>query len=363
MIELRQRIGQRFVVGTAVAEAVDGSVDSVAQWRGIGNTLAGDVVARGEIGSRSYQRQSSKIADIVVGMERLERCQSLIVVHGKNGIEVIVVALLEEEVSLIGSEDVDTGICQLLNGRHNVFGLFLSLRLFVNARIEGEHGDAGIGDTHVAAQRGEENSHLLDDVVRSDGGRNILQADLVSHECQPHVTVDKQTLSFLALTDALLDVFGTTRKVEAAHMGLPIVGRCTDKYIEESVFVVGDGTVESFHGSQRGIWRGNTQFHLDLLVDSRNDVELSVLGSTGVVDDSEVVFDAQSLAMISGNLGRAIYNRSAELKHICLLKSFEYKLVADTVGAAVGDGHAYFVVVHGCLVLYNSLEYFYVRNH
>ena len=75
-------------------------------------------------------------------------------------------------------------------------------------------------------------------------------------------------------------------------------------------------------------------------------------------DDGEVVFDAQCLARISGHFGRAIYNRSTELKHLCLFKSFEDQLVANAVGAAVGDGHAYFVVVHGCLVLYVSLEYF-----
>ena len=194
--------------------------------------------------------------------------------------------------------------------------------------------------------------------MRGDGSRDILQADLVSHQSHAHIFVDEQALRFLAFTDALLDIFRTAREVEATHMSLAFIGRSTDEHVEESVFIVGDGAVECLHSSQRGIGRGNAHLHLDLLVDGRNDVELTLLGSTGVVDDGEVVFDAQCLAMISGHFGRAIYNRSTELKHLCLFKSFEDQLVANAVGAAVGDGHAYFVVVHGCLVLYISLEYF-----
>ncbi len=313
MIELGQRLGIRCFVIVAAAETVDGLEDGMSQCRLIGHSLPCDVISRTHVGSRGDERQTPEVVNVVFGFESLEWRDALVVIHGQYAVEGAILAVAEEIVDLIGSEGVDPDICQFLYGGDDLLCLLLAGMLVAVVGVEGQNGDARVGDAHVFAQGGEKHRHLLDNRLCGDGRAHVLEGHLVGHECHSELFVDQDVKPFAPFADARLDVFGLVGDVIALHRETVSIGRTGHQHVDQAVLIVGQCLVQGLDGGEVGLRRRYTQLHLDFLVKDRQHVHSAVLRLGGSVDDAEIGIDAQRVAVISRHLGRPIYNRCAKL--------------------------------------------------
>ena len=88
--QLGQWIFQWLVVCLAIAEYVDSRIDGLTQGVFICLALSGNVVGSTMIGRRTYDGQTCGIVDATLQSNRLERSQSLVVIHSQHTIEAIV---------------------------------------------------------------------------------------------------------------------------------------------------------------------------------------------------------------------------------------------------------------------------------
>ena len=235
----------------------------------------------------------------------------------------------------------------MVDGRNDGFLFFLPVVSIAVIGVEGQHGDTWTLYGEVAVQGGIEQSELLYETLLIDGGRHVLQRDVAGGKGYTHDIVDEDVESFLPVTDTALDEPLVAWEVEAVDVHVVLVDRSGDEHVEEIVFIVGDGAVDALDGSAAGILRRHAELYLHILVETWQQVELAVLSLVGAVDDAEdVALNAQRIAMVAGNLGRAIDNRCAEIEYCRVFECFEYQLVTYAIGVSVGDGHAYFPIVH-----------------
>ena len=124
-----------------------------------------------------------------------------------------------------------------------------------------------------------------------------------------------------------------------------ICGQCHHS-VDKTCFGIVDGAYEGFMGGHGRGCRGRAQFHLHLVVEAGEHVEFVGVGVFCLVDDAEVGLNAQCLAVVGGYLWRAVDDGGAQLKHGGVGESLENSLVTDTVGVAVGDSNADFILFH-----------------
>ena len=116
-----------------------------------------------------YDWQACSEVHSVIEVESLERCQSLVMVHGKCRVEFAVVGQTEESVRGVRSESHDTFIIGGLDCRCDNGFLFVSEKSVVSAvRIQSEYGDFRLGDAEIASERSVHDAQF---------GKNLLLGD------------------------------------------------------------------------------------------------------------------------------------------------------------------------------------------
>ena len=98
-----QRVGGNLLGGLAVAQQVQSHVKRVTERRRVCLVLAHEVVGGAVVGRGAYDVESGSEAH-PAHVHRLERYESLVVVHGKDGIEAQIMAGAEEAVGGIRTE-------------------------------------------------------------------------------------------------------------------------------------------------------------------------------------------------------------------------------------------------------------------
>ena len=153
MVELLQGVLQGLVVFLAVAEGVDGEEDGVAERCGVGLVAPGDGEGCVVLGGRAHDGQSCQIGHAVGGLQCLEWCYALVVVHGQHSVEGVHHVAAEELVGRIGAKDVQAGVGKLVDrGRDHFLLLLAEVAVFGAVGIERQHGHARIAHAEVAAQ-------------------------------------------------------------------------------------------------------------------------------------------------------------------------------------------------------------------
>ena len=153
MVEFRQWILVGLIIVFAVAEGIQRQVYGVAEGDCIGFVAARDAVARSGVGGGVHEWQTGSKEYAILGVERMERGSSLIMIHGHDAVELYEMAVAEELVSRVRTKSLYFLLGKLVNGWDDDAGFLWSAALLtVVARIQGEHGDARVGNHEVSLQ-------------------------------------------------------------------------------------------------------------------------------------------------------------------------------------------------------------------
>jgi hypothetical protein len=82
VVEFRQWILVGLIIVFAVAEGIQRQVDGMAEGECIGFVAARDAVARSGVGGGVHEWQTGSKEYAILGVERMERGSSLIMIHG-----------------------------------------------------------------------------------------------------------------------------------------------------------------------------------------------------------------------------------------------------------------------------------------
>ena len=216
---------------------------------------------------------------------------TLIVIHGKDAIELSIVAIAEEIVGRIGSKGLDALRSQFLDGRtDNLLFLIAEDTVLTATWIEGKHGYARIGNAHVATQRLVENFSLVNNLLLRDGIGHILQRHVVGDEGDAQVVAhqDGESVLVLFLGVRQVQMPSYIRCVTIEAMNAVLSHGCSDEHIEKPCSVVGQCTVDGTLCSIAGFGRWHSKVNLHLFVEDGKQVDMSVLGFTSIADDVEL---------------------------------------------------------------------------
>ena len=176
MVEFRQWILVGFIIVFAVAEGIQRQADGVAEGGCVGLVAARDAVARSGVGGGVHEWQTGCKEHAILGVERMERGSGLIMIHGHDAVELYEISVAEELVGWVRTEGLYFLLGKLVNGWDDDFSFLRSAALLaVVARVQGEHGDARVGNHEVALQGCVHLLHLLDDEFLGDGCRHVLE--------------------------------------------------------------------------------------------------------------------------------------------------------------------------------------------
>ena len=104
---------------------------------------AGNVVCCAVVWRRADDGQACCVVDAFLDGECLERSKSLVVIHGENGIEIVVGSAAEESVGGIGTEGLYAVFFQFVDGGDDDVVLLVAYDSVVACmRVEREYGDA-----------------------------------------------------------------------------------------------------------------------------------------------------------------------------------------------------------------------------
>ena len=253
-----------------------------------------------------------------------------------------VVVAGEEGVGGVGAKGLDTlGGQRLDGGADNLLLLGAEQSVVASLRIDGEEGDAGIGEAEVATQALGEFAAGLLDAALGDALHHLAQGQVACGQGNAQSAIDHQGLAVAVGLQVVFDIAALSAKLKLAG----VVDGIGDEDVEAALAIVGQGAVEGLEGVvSRGL-AGHARLHFYLLFVGGQQIDHAVGGLACVRDDGEVGLYLEQVAVVGCHLGRTVDDGRAQLQHLGVGKDLEYQLVSDTVGIALGDSHPYFLVI------------------
>ena len=277
-------------------------------------------------------------------------------VHGQHAVEASVHAAAKEPVCRVGAKRLQSLFLQLLYCRGYDFSLLVAHQAIVaGVWVEGEHGNAWVGNAEVALQTVEEDGGFLHDGVLCYGACHLADGQMGGDKSHTQSLVHQYHERLLAVAHTVFDVFGVSAEVERVVLYGAFVYRGGHQHVIKFRPVVGHGAVESLQRSLSGLFRRLSGLHLHVVLEGGEQVYAAVFGVLGIVYYAEVGLQVEHLPVVGGHFGRAVYYWSTQLQHLCVLESLEYNLVADAIGVSVRDGHAYWSVVFHCRLFFGAV--------
>lgn len=352
--------GCGFVFAAAVAADVYGGVDGAAHGLLGGLAAACDVEAGAVVGGCAHIGETCGEVDAGIHGERLERSETLVVVHGKHTIEPMVKSAAEEAVGGIWAESEYPGGTGFLDGGSYDVGFLAAEKAFLaGMRIEREDGDAGGVHAEVADERAVEYAQFLQNGLFGYGLRHPADGkvcgdkgytDIIGAEHHKRLVVG---IAFRS--ERRFEILGVARKTELFALYGMLVDGCGDEHVYEAAAEVGDGALKGGEGCLACGPALHSWLYFDVLAYDVDDVDGAVADffAPGVLRHLHGGH-IEGLAIESGNLGRAVDHRCAKFEQARVLKGLEYDFVAYAVDVAVGDAHSYESLVHcvGCWLVY-----------
>lgn len=338
----------RVFVLSSVAEDVDGGVDGAAHRGAVGDAFACDVVSCAMVGRGTDDGEACGEVDAVFHSKGFERGKALVVIHGEDGVEVFVGMVAEEAVSGVRPKAEDVLAFQLFeSGDDDVFFFCAKQSVVACVWVEGEDGDARVGDVEILVERLVKDAELLGDAVFCDVFSYLGDGEMGGGKGDAKVVVDHNHEGLGGVAGAVLEVFSVAGKVEVVALDGGFVDGRGDKDVEESFFVVAHGLFDGGESSLPALGRWLSEFYLHLIpFQAINEVQAAVDDVGGVQNGGEVGGEVHCLAVVGSYLGRAVDNRDTKLEHGRITENLEDCFVAYSVDVALSDGDDNLFVLH-----------------
>ena len=121
---------------------------------GISLIAASHLISGTMVRRRPDYRQACSEIDAVLECQCLERCKSLVVVHGQSGIELGIMSKAEDTVGRLGAERHYSLLIGSLDGRRNdPFFLIPEKASVAAVRVETKYCDLGLDHSEIPLQR------------------------------------------------------------------------------------------------------------------------------------------------------------------------------------------------------------------
>ena len=152
-------------------------------------------------------------------------------------------------------------------------------------------------------------------------------------------------------------VFDVTTLTAEMELLIIVYWSCNE-YIENTFPIIFQGPVNCQETSVSRFLGRHAQLHFYFLIEHRNEVNPTVLYLLHVVDDGEVCWNIQGIAVVCGHLRRTIDNGSAEFEHLLFSKGFKNQFISYSVCIAMSNGNTDFsVFTHTLSYIYIILIY------
>ena len=243
--ELRQRVLGSLVAGFTAAEGFEHREDGIAERECISLVESCHVVAGCAVGFCMDDRKTCCIEHTICNFDGVERHGYLVMEHRHDAIKLVVVLAAEEFFCRVRTECLDALVGECVDGRDDDVALLGAAALvLVDAWVEGEHGDAWVGDEEVALQGLPEQGSLLGDSLCGDCLWYLCHWDSSGDGCKAQVVAKEEGQGMVAIAQTGFDIVFVILEGVALYLDILVAYRSRDEHIVEAVAIVGHGTVE-----------------------------------------------------------------------------------------------------------------------
>ena len=307
-------------------------------------------------GAGAYVWEAGGVVDALGEGHEFEGNEPLVVIEGKDAVELIELRASEKAIAGEGAIGEDAfGLHLVDDGTDDLLVEVADDAIIAGMRVEGQHGNLGTSDAEVALEALIHQHHLVEEQVVGKRAGHILQRIVVGHDADADAVADHHHKARGA--KLMREILGVTREVEIWSLDVALVDGGSDQHIHLAGLEVGASTVEALTTEAAGHVGAFAEVNFHLLGSEVDEVELTILCLGGVADGGELHLlrhRGEELLMVGGHLGGAIDDGGTEVEHTAVAEGLEDYFVAHTVDVTVSDGHFYFLFfVHSFSFLYS----------
>ena len=184
-------------------------------------------------------RQTCGEVHALIHSQRLERSQSLVVIHGQNSIKIATVTRAHESISRERTETLNALCHHFLHSRNNYFGFFATQQSVVTSmRVQREYGNTRRINTEISLQRMMENGHLLNNQFFCNGRSDILNRDMTCNQSHTEIILHQDHQRLVSITHTLFNIFCMSWESEVLRLDGMLVDWSCNKYINQTFAII-----------------------------------------------------------------------------------------------------------------------------
>ena len=298
--------------------------------------------------SCAHYRQTCGEVNSGIESQGLEGDESLVVVHGQDSIEVVLLVGTEKSVRGVGPECQDVLAARCLDGRTDDVYLCASEQTAVSGmRIESEHGYLGPHDTEILHQGLVHDADLTENLLHRQGAGHRGQRQVVGHYSHSHLAGHHE--HHAVTSSALLgQILGMTDESGQVQGHVLLVQRCRDQSIQVSGHQIPDRCLQRDQRSLCPFGRGLSGINAEIVRHAVDDIDPLGMKVLGGIDDVGIeILHFGELLLVEAECPRgAIDDRDAEIQEACICQRLDNHLIAYSIRITLGDSYNNFPI-HG----------------
>ena len=300
------------------------------------------------VGRGAHHRKSGGVVHAVFESDGLERCQALVVVHGKGGVELLVHSHSEIAVGGEGTEGLDALFRGLFDRRNYYVLLLMAQQAAVAAvRVKAENSDAWIVDSEILLERSLHEAELANDLIHGNGSGNIAERNM-SGDHAHFEAVRNHEHGDIFHSESLLEELRVAGETETGFRDAALVDWAGDQHVDKARLEVAHRSVQGGDGCACGFRSGTARFCEHVIRQAVEDIDAlgeSVFGAGDYIG-VDVLHFVDGFLVETENLGGTVHHRGEHIEYALVCQSLDYYFVSYSVAVALGDTDDQFLVIH-----------------